>query len=245
MELSLSELKSKCGSVVTSYILAGGRCHTGIYMAFEPKKESFPDPRGVKSCSKPAIGAPVHCATRTGGLCAGQCHGEEGMEKGSEIEVVPEGSVDAARVARDWWSGADGRLLPGETGGVTVFVMDFADGCRFFGYTRSRVFDRVSALVTKRGTYAANAFVSDYAVQVPYVVKCVASGLGRGDAWELRDFLVLLGPSRSAGAGRSVVESACCWLVGDEAVGDSLPFSEFGSLNLNLPLGPWPKHEFP
>ena len=115
-------------------------------------------------------------------------------------------------VARDWWSCADTRLLPGETGAVTVFVIDFADGCRFFGYTRSRVFDRVSVLVAKRGAYVANEFVSDHAVRVPYVVRCVASGLGRGDARELRDFLVLLGPSRSAGTGRSVVESACCWL---------------------------------
>ena len=162
-----------------------------------------------------------------------------------KIDGAPDRLAEMNLVARDWWSGADALLLPGEAGGVTVFVIDFADGCRFFGYTGSRVFERVSALVTKRGAYTVNEFVSDHAVQVPYVVRCVASGLGRSDARELRNFLVLLGPSRSAGAGRSVVESACCWLADDEVVGDSLPFSEFGSLNLDVPLGSRLKHKFP
>ena len=153
-----------------------------------------------------------------------------------EIEGAPDRLAGMNLVARDWWSGADAQLLPGEIGGVSVFVIEFADGCHFFGYTGSRVFDRVSTLVMKRGA-SANAFVSGHAARVPYLVKCVASGLGRRDARQLRDLLVLLGPSRSVGVGRSVVESACCWLADDEAVGDSLPFSEFGSLNLNLPLG--------
>ena len=160
-----------------------------------------------------------------------------------EIDGAPGRLAEMNLVARDWWSGAEARLLPGEAGGVTVFVIDFADGCRFFGYTGSRVFDRVSALVMKRGAYTANEFVSDHAVRVPYVVRCVASGLGRGDARELRSFLVLLGPSSSAWAGRSVVQSACCWLTDDEVVGDSLPFSELGSLNLDVSLGSWLKHD--
>ena len=150
---------------------------------------------------------------------------------------MPEGFVELYVVARDWWTGDDTWLLPGEVGGVTVFVVDFADGCRFFGYTGSRVFDRLSALVMKRGAYTANEFVSGHAVQVPYVVRCVKSGLGRGDARQLRDFLVMLGPSRTAGAGRSVVESESCWLFDDGAAGDSLPFAQLGSLNLDLPLG--------
>ena len=159
------------------------------------------------------------------------------MDESVGIEGVPDRLAELYLVAKGWWSGADAVLFPGEAGGVTVFVIDFADGCRFFGYTGSRVFDRLSALVTKRGAYTANDFVSGHAVRVPYVVRCVASGLGRADARELRDFLVLLGPSRSAGAGRFVVESACCWLADVEVVGDSLPFSELGSLNLNVSLG--------
>ena len=151
-----------------------------------------------------------------------------------QLPQTPSGGVQDAAEAHTG-NRRRARLLPGEAGGVTVFVIDFADGCRFFGYTGSRVFDRVSALVMKRGPYTANVFVSDHAVRVPYVVRCVASGMGRSDARELRDFLVLLGPSRSAGAGRSIVESEDCWLTDDEEVGDSLPFSEFGSLNLDVP----------
>ena len=160
-----------------------------------------------------------------------------------EINVAPDRWAEMNLVARDWWGRDNPRLLPGECGGVTVFVMDFADGCRFYGYTGLPVFDRVSALVMKRGAYTTNDFVSDHAARVPYVVRCVASGLGRGDARHLRDFLVLPGPSRSAGVGRSVVESVCCWLAEDDAGGDSLPFSEFGSLNLDLPLGSRLKHD--
>ena len=159
-----------------------------------------------------------------------------------EIWGGPDRLAGMHLVARDWWSGANSRMLPGEIGGVSVFVIEFADRCHSFGYTGSRVFGRVSTLVMKGGAYPANAFVSGHAARVPYLVKCVASGLGRGDARELRDSLVVLGPSNSVRAGRSVVESACCWLADDEVVGDSLPFSEFGSLNLNLPLGSWPKH---
>lgn len=155
----------------------------------------------------------------------------------SDVDKVPRQSEEMYLIAADWWSGADARLLPGEAGGVTVFVIDFRDGCCFFGYTGSRVFDRVSALVTKHGAYTTNEFVSEHAARVPYVVRCVASGLGRSDARLLRDFLVSLGPARSAGAGRSVVESACCWLADDGVVGDSLPFSEVGSLNLDVLLG--------
>ena len=165
------------------------------------------------------------------------------MAENCGMEVVADQVLDTHLVARNWWGRDNPRLLPGEWGGVTVFVMDFADGCRYFGYTGWPVFDRVSALVMKRGAYATNHFVSDHGAMVPYVVRCVASGLGRGDARHLRDFLVLLGPSRSAGAGRSVVESAGCWLAEDDAVGDSLPFSEFGSLNVEELLGSRLKHD--
>ena len=167
------------------------------------------------------------------------------MRESFGIEGVPDRLAEMNLVARDWWLGHSAGLLPGEAGGVTVFVIDFADGCRFFGYTGSRVFDRVSDLATRRGAYKTNAFVSAHAVEVPYVVRCVASGLGRSDARQLRDFLVLLAPSRSAGSGKSVVESECCWLADDEVVGESLPFSEFGSLDLSGSLGSWQKQKLP
>ena len=153
--------------------------------------------------------------------------------------------LELAGFAREWWLGAATGLLPGEAGGVSVFVIDFADGCRFFGYTGSRVFDRVCALAMRRGAYKTNFFVSGHAVEVPYMVRCVASGLGRSDARQLRDFLVMLGPSRSAGAGRSVVESDFCWLADDEAARESLPFSALGSLDLDGSLGSWQKQKLP
>ena len=52
-----------------------------------------------------------------------------------EINVAPDRLAEMNLVARDWWGRDNPRLLPGECGGVTVFVMDFADGCRFYGYT--------------------------------------------------------------------------------------------------------------
>ena len=161
----------------------------------------------------------------------------------TKIESVQDRFVDAFMTARRWWE-EDAGQLPGEAGRNTVFVIDFADGCRYCGYTSWGVFDRVSALVMKRGAYKTNPFVSDHAVRVPYVVRCVASGLDRSDARQLRDVLVSLGPSRSAGAGRSVVESACCWLA-DDVVGDSLPFSEVGSFNLDVLLGSRLEHDLP
>ena len=153
-------------------------------------------------------------------------------------------SVAASSFATDWWQADDGRL-PGETGDVSVFVIDFADGCRFFGYTGSLVFDRVVELVTKRGPYSANEFVSGHAAEVPYVVKCIASGLGRNEARLLRDLLVTVAPARSPGAGRSVVPSENCWLAEDEPRGESLPFSAFGSLGLDLSLGSRFTHDLP
>ena len=162
-----------------------------------------------------------------------------------EINVAADRVAEMNLIARDWWGRDNPRLLPGECGGVTVFVLDFADGCRFFGYTGLPVSDRVAALVMKRGAYTTNDFVSGHAARVPYVVRCIASGLGRGDARHLRDFLVLLAPSQSAGAGRSVVESAGCWLAEDDAGGDSLPFSELGSLNLEELLGSSFKRDLP
>ena len=170
-----------------------------------------------------------------GALVPGEGDGVTGMV---EMDGLRDRLAEINLLARDWWGRDNPRLLPGECGGVTVFVLDFADGCRFFGYTGLPVFDRVSALVMKRGAYTTNDFVSGHAARVPYVVRCIVSGLGRGDARHLRDFLVSLGPSRSARAGRSVVGSPDCWLADDGTGGDSLPFSEFGSLNLDVRLGP-------
>ena len=117
------------------------------------------------------------------------------------VDPVPDRLAEMNLVAKDWWLG-DARLLPGEAGGSWCSLSISETGVVSSVTRGSRVFDRVSALVTKRGAHTANEFVSDHAVRVPYVVRCVASGLGRSDARQLRDFLVSLGPSRSAGVGR-------------------------------------------
>ena len=49
------------------------------------------------------------------------------------IEGVPDRFVDAFMTARHWWGEDDSRLLPGEEGGTTVFLVEFADGCRYCG----------------------------------------------------------------------------------------------------------------
>ena len=46
--------------------------------------------------------------------------------------------VDMHLVARDWWQENDGRPLPGEAGGTTVYAVEFWDGCVAFEYTQGR-----------------------------------------------------------------------------------------------------------
>ena len=38
--------------------------------------------------------------------------------------------VETQLVAREWWREDETRLLPGERGKNTVFVVEYADGCR-------------------------------------------------------------------------------------------------------------------
>ena len=45
-----------------------------------------------------------------------------------------------ADFAQDWWSTDRFRLLPGEHEDHTVFVIDFYDRCKYFGYTKESVF---------------------------------------------------------------------------------------------------------
>ena len=97
------------------------------------------------------------------------------FEPGCRFDIGETGFTDGVRdlymqtysVARDWWAAAGSGWLPGEVGGVTVFAIHFADGCCYFGYTGSRVFDRVCALAMRWGAYKTNASVSAHAVRCP------------------------------------------------------------------------------
>ena len=84
---------------------------------------------------------------------------------------------DAFKFARDWWHDDPVCLLPGEEGGHTVFVIEFYDGCKYFGYTRKSVVARVASLMS-----------------VPYVVRCVASNMDQRQGRQLRDLLVARAP---------------------------------------------------
>ena len=71
---------------------------------------------------------------------------ESVMNQKSEIDGVPDPSVDAYMTAGHWWRDDDAWLLPGEQGGVTVFEIRFWDGCRHLAHTDAAdttVFERV------------------------------------------------------------------------------------------------------
>ena len=71
---------------------------------------------------------------------------------------MPDRFVEMYVVARDWWRNVDVRLLPGEEGRTTVFVVDFRDGCQYFGYTRGSVVGRVGSLMIESGGWGCDAF---------------------------------------------------------------------------------------
>ena len=50
-------------------------------------------------------------------------------------------------VAKNWWRDDDVRSLPGKECQTTLFVVEFQDGYRHFGYTRGSVFGRLSELI--------------------------------------------------------------------------------------------------
>ena len=126
------------------------------------------------------------------------------------IDGVPDRFVEMYLVARDWWRDDDVRSLPGEEGRTTVFVVDFRDGCRYFGYTRESVAGRVASLMSDLAGWGSNVFVREHAGSVPYVVRCVASNLDERQGRELRDLLVAQAPGdMSRRNGTTVTTSRC------------------------------------
>ena len=101
---------------------------------------------------------------------------------------------DAFKFARDWWHDDPVCLLPGEEGGHTVFVIEFYDGCKYFGYTRKSVVARVASLMSESGGWGSNAFVREHGGSVPCVVRCVASNMDQRQGRQLRDLLVARAP---------------------------------------------------
>ena len=128
-------------------------------------------------------------------------------------EPLSRSSVELFRLTRDWWRVGDDHLLPGEQGGRTVFVVDFWDGCRYFGYTRGSVFGRLAKLLSEPGSFGFNPFVHGHAARVPYLVRCVASGLDEWQARQLRNLLVSEAPADLTRFNGTTVRSAGCCLA--------------------------------
>ena len=107
---------------------------------------------------------------------------------------MPAWLAEQIKFARDWWHDDPVCLLPGEESGHTVFVIEFYDGCKYFGYTRKSVVTRVASLMSESGGWGSNAFVREHGGSVPYVVRCVASNMDQRQGRQLRDLLVARAP---------------------------------------------------
>ena len=116
------------------------------------------------------------------------------------------GPVRQGLVARD-----QARRLPGEELAHTVFVIEFYDGCKCFGYTKDDVTYRAASLVVHMGGWGPNPFVEEHARCVPYVVRCIRSGMDQSQARELRTLLVSLAPANNLVGSKTTVETADCW----------------------------------
>ena len=82
-------------------------------------------------------------------------------------------TVDAAAFVTEWLETANGRRLPGEEGGCSVFAIQFWDGCRYFGVTDMSILEAVDDLVASPFLDRRSLFASDHCGQMGYVVRCV------------------------------------------------------------------------
>ena len=147
-------------------------------------------------------------------------------------EEVPNRLPELSRFARDWWRAADEHLLPGEHGGRTVFVLDFWDECRYFGYTRGSVFGHLVTLLSEAGSFGFNPFVVAHAARVPYLVRCVTSGLDERQARELRNLLVSEAPAQLTRFNGTTVRAADCCLATEGSGGGGMPFHQAADMGL-------------
>ncbi len=133
-----------------------------------------------------------------------------------KIDGVLDRSADLGLFASDWWQENDGRLLPGEAGGVTVFVVEFQDGCRYLGHTDptdSSVFERMDDLVASPLDERRSVFVAEHCARMGSVVRCIASNLDVAAAAALRDELVLKAPDVMRKVDEASLEARECFLA--------------------------------
>ena len=136
------------------------------------------------------------------------------MEQSVVPSHLPYDLVERVQFAKDWWHDDVARLLPGEERDHTVFVIDFYDGCKYFGYTKEDVTYRAASLVAHLGGWGTNPFVEEHAKCVPYVVRCIRSGMDRSGARQMRSLLVRLAPANRLAGSKTMVETADCWIRG-------------------------------
>ena len=140
-----------------------------------------------------------------------------------------EATVDAAAFVTEWLETANGRRLPGEEGGCTVFAVQFWDGCRYFGVTDMSILEAVDDLVASPFLDRRSLFASEHCGQMGYVVRCVGSDLAQELAEQLRSDLVsqLAVDSDSNEAG--------------VVVGDGCVFAAVPKAPVRMSIGEWMK----
>ena len=131
------------------------------------------------------------------------------MNQPADISRLPHPPMEHVQFAGNWWYDDKARPLPGEECGYTVFVIDFYDGCKYFGCMKEYVAYRAAALSAYIGGWGPNFYVQQ---QVPYVVRCIKSNLNNDDAKELRDMLVAMAPENVQRRGNTV-QTANCWVL--------------------------------
>ena len=134
------------------------------------------------------------------------------METSVDITLATAEPLTDADFAQDWWSADRFRALPGEEDQHTVYVIDFYDQCKYFGYTKELVFYRAASLATHIDSWAPHAFVMEHAQRVPYTIRCIKSGLNDLQARRLRKVLVAEAPQNMLTPRGCVVQTANCWL---------------------------------
>ena len=152
----------------------------------------------------------------------------DGTHKANE---VGNGLVDVGLVATDWWQENDNRLLPGEDGGATVFVVEYEDGCRYLGYTGRSVFGRLTELMGGPFERGSDEFVREHGQRMAYLVYCIASGMGRSCARKLRDALVSQAPVGVYWADGATITTSRCWLLEGETEVEEMTFAEWAKGN--------------
>ena len=148
------------------------------------------------------------------------------MNQPVELGKLLPRSSESNQFAKNWWNDEKARPLPGEDQDHTVFVIDFYDGCKYFGYTKEFVACRAASLATPMGGWGPNAFVQEHAQHVPYVIRCIRSNLDDQGAKELRGLLIAAAPENVHRGRGSSIQTQGCWLLHHEESPDTIPFLE-------------------